>query len=215
MFGKKPTRCEYCDSKVNNKYSFCPYCGHAITDDEKHAKDYGLLGRNEEEFQEDQFASFGITDKLIGSLMNSLMKNLDKQFKNIDKNEKAEVRSYPNGIRIKIGTPVKQKRNTQNDFFKKSLSDDQLKKITSLPKKEAESKVKRLNNKIIYELNAPGIQSPQDIIISKLESGYEIKAISEKKIYVNSLPVNLPLKGFSFDKNTLFIEFSDQPPQQF
>ena len=55
-------------------------------DEEKHARDYGLLGKGEEmpEAQDIQMG-FGITDKLISSLMNSLVKNLDMQFNNAGK----------------------------------------------------------------------------------------------------------------------------------
>lgn len=208
MFGKKVIKCDNCNSKIDNGFSFCPYCGTSLINEEKHARDYGLLGKGELD-SEEQFANFGITDKLIGSLMNSLMKNFDKQFKHLDREmEKTEVRSFPNGIKIKISPSIQHKKRRQKDFFKKSISEDQLKKITTLPKKEAETKVKRLNDKVIYELSAPGIQSPQDIFISKLESGYEIKAIGDKKVYVNSLPVNLPIRALSFDNEKLFIEFS-------
>jgi hypothetical protein len=207
-------KCENCDSKIKGKFSFCPYCGDSLVDEDQMEKDYGLIGKDDalgspEETQMD----FGITDKLIGSLVNSLIKNLDKQFKNLDKQpknfENAEVQNFPNGIKIRIGhSPEKAKK--QKNFFKKQLSDQQLKKMSTLPRTEAKTKVKRIGEKVIYELNAPGIESPQDVFVSKLESGYEIKAISERKIYVNTLPINLPMRGFAIDKNKLFIEFKPQ-----
>src|SRR3989338_4157651 len=210
FFEKKKIKCDNCSSKVNDKYSFCPFCGYSRINQEKHARDYGLLGK-EEDIKEIPANSlnFSLSDKLIGSIMNSLMKNLDKQFKQIDKEfGKTEVQSFPNWIRIKIGPANLDPKKNQKGSFKKQISQQQLDKMYTLPRIEAKSKVTRLSDKIIYELNAPGIQSPQDIFVSKLESGYEIKAIADKKIYVNSLPINLPLLTLSMNNNKLIIEFA-------
>lgn len=214
FFKKKTSKCENCNSKINDKYSFCPHCGISLLNEEKYVKDYGLLGKNEkiedEEFLPQQFG-MGITDKLLGSLMNTLIKSLDKQFKQMGKEfkmDKTEIKSFPNGIKIKIGPASSFKKTPQKKaIFNKQISDEQLEKMAALPRAKAETKVKRLNDKIIYELSTPGIQSPDDVFVSKLESGYEIKVISDKKVYVNSLPVNLPLKSLSIDNNKLLIEF--------
>lgn len=209
IFGKKEKKCENCSSKIDKKYSFCPYCGDNILDAQKQERNYGLLGKNDnpENMPQQQY-SFGIADKLIGSLVNNLVKSLDKQFKQYEKEfEKTEIRSSPNGIKIRIGQPIQVKRTANKGVFKKPISEEQLERMTSLPRTKAETKIKRLGDKVIYELSTPGIESPQDVFISKLESGYEIKAIGNKKIYVNSLPVNLPIKSVSIDNNKLFVEF--------
>ena len=217
LFNKKP-RCYNCNSKLNGKFSYCPYCGEPFLDHEKEARDSGLLGKKDNQDilanqPQPQF-SFGITDKFLGTIMNNLIKTLDKQFKHLDKesresnrSEKAEIQGFPNGIKIRIGPIQQGKMKNEKNFFKKSLTQQQSEKMSSLPRTEAKSKIKRIGEKIIYEINAPGIQSPEDIFISKLESGYEIKAISDKKVYVNTLPVNLPIKGFAINDNKLFIEF--------
>ncbi len=201
FFKKKSDHCENCNSKIDKKFSFCPYCGDSLMDEERHARDYGLLGKGEEMPEaQDIPMGFGITDKFISSLMNSLVKNLDMEFSNAGKD---------NRIRIKIGASPKAgpKGIAQKTTFKKSISEKQIEKMSSLPRTAAKTKVIRLNDKIIYELDAPGITSPHDIFVSKLESGYEIKAIGDKKVYVNSLPVNLPLKSISMNNNKLLVEF--------
>jgi hypothetical protein len=213
MFGKKFINCDNCNTKVSNKFSFCPYCGNLL-DEENNSGDYGLLGKDDDVSRmpiED--SGFGIADKLIGSLMNGLIKNLDKQFKQADRDFRgAEIKNFPSGIKISIGSaPVmqqkRQKKEGRTSPFQKQLSEGQIEKMSSLPRTEAKSKMKRMGNKIIYELDTPGIQSIQDIFLSKLESGYEIKAIAEKKVYVNSLQINLPLQKLSFNDNKLFLEF--------
>ena len=82
--------------------------------------------------------------------------------------------------------------------------------MSTLPREKAKTNVKRLGDKIIYELATPGVSSPEDIFISKLETGYEIKAIGSKKIYVNSIPINLQLKNYSISKSKLSVEFKAQ-----
>ena len=208
---KEEAECFSCNSRIEGKFSFCPYCGTDLIDREREMRDFGLLGKSDSSEDIMMPGNFGITDKIINSLVNSLVKNLDRQFKEVDKNlekefGRTEVRSFPNGIKIRIGQPI-EKRKSQTKLVKKTLTSEQLEKMSSLPRAEAKSSVKRLNNKVVYELSTPGVDSPQDIFVSKLESGYEIKAIGSKKIYVNSLPVNLPLKRLSLAKNKLLVEF--------
>lgn len=211
---KKPGRkCENCGSSTDKNHSFCPYCGYGLMDYEKEIKDFGLLGRADS-FQDDLTeqdlpTDLGITDKLIGSIFNSMMKNLDKHFREMEKNfEGAEIKSFPNGVRIKISPGFSNVEGKKKEERKeKKISDEQMKKITSFPKEKAKTNVKRIGDKVVYELSTPGVISPEDVFVSKLESGYEIKAIGNKKIYVNSIPVNLPIRKYSIVNNKLFVEF--------
>ena len=82
--------------------------------------------------------------------------------------------------------------------------------MSTLPRTQAKTNIRRLSNKVIYELATPGLQSVQDVFVSKTESGYEIKALGDKKIYVNNLPIDLPMRGFSVEDNKLLVEFKTQ-----
>jgi hypothetical protein len=214
---KHDIKCEICNSKVNDKYSFCPYCGSSLIDEEAELKEFGMLGKNDiskDELEKDQFSQqgFGITDKLISSLVNSLAKNLDKQFKSIDKDfakqmNNAQIKSFPNGIKIRIGPPqTKTEKNKSNNV----ITSEQIERMSTLPRSTAKTNVRRLSNKVVYELNTPGIESPQDVFVSKTESGYEIKAIGSSKVYVNNLQIDLPMKGFSVSENKLLVEFKTE-----
>ncbi len=170
-------------------------------------EDFGMIGKTD--FVDEALArnssapnEFRVMDRLISSMMNSLVKNMANEM------EKTEVSTLPNGIRIKIGVPAKQKPKKAVPTIK-NISEEQLKRMSSLPRTAAKTSVKRIGDKVIYELNAPGIISPKDIFISKLESGYEIKAIGEKKVYVNNLPINLPINGLAVNQEKLFIEFKN------
>ncbi len=212
----KSIKCENCRSAVDKKFSFYPYCGDSLIDERAEQRELGFLGKNDftaKKPAQDPFQNLGMTDKLLNSLMNSMMKSLDKQFKQMDKAEfegNADVEHLPNGIKIKIGVPQAQPRPQKRTLQKKNITEDQLKKMSNLPRAPAKTKIRRLSDKMVYELSAPGVESPEDVFISKLESGYEIKAIGKKKVYVNSLPVSLPLRGFSLADNKLLVEFKTE-----
>jgi len=215
FFNKNKKKCESCGHKSDHNTNYCPSCGNSFISPQKEERDFGLLGRNDSinsNFQEPTDQGFGIADKLISSVFNSLVKNLDKQFQNqfkdIEKNfQNAEIRSFPNGIRIKMIplTQLKQKKKAQT---KKPITEEQIEKISSLPKAEAKTSVKRLGDKVVYELLTPGVESVEDIFISRLESGYEVKALGNKKVYVNSIPINLPISRYAIQKNKLLVEFA-------
>lgn len=223
LFGKKrrEIKCDNCNSKLDAKFNFCPHCGQSTIDEQKERKEFGLLGRNDftkpQRQNENPLANLGITDKLINSIMSNMMKSFDKQMKgaenqNTDFMNNADIEQIPNGIKIRIGIP-QQSANSQpkpKTSVKKQITEAQLEKMSSLPRAQAKTHIRRLSDKIVYELAAPGIESTDDVFISKLETGYEIKAIGKKKVYVNSLPVSLPLRSFSIANNKLLVEFKIQ-----
>ncbi|HLC31378.1 MAG TPA: hypothetical protein VJK51_01800 [Candidatus Nanoarchaeia archaeon] len=198
LFGKGK-RCEVCQEKMSKKYSFCPYCGSDVADLTEDPEDYGLLGKND--IQTNAPTNLTPTDNMLNNMINTMAKMLEKQMREMN----TEVQTAPNGIRIQIAGPQPQKKIQH--IPQKQLTQEQLNKIASLPKSTPKSTVKRLGEKLIYELAAPGITSVDDIFVSKLERGYEVKAIGAKKIYTKTLPVNLPLKRYGIENNLLFVEF--------
>lgn len=217
---KKLHKCEGCGSRSEEKFSFCPHCGNNFIDLEKQKQEYGLLGKSDSNAPM-QVENGGILDKMMSTMLNSLMRDLDKQFKEQMKSPNAfpnaEIKQFPNGIRIKISGPMNErpKQKKQNSVLTTHPVEEQhIKKMSELPREKAKANVKRLGNKIIYELTTPGVVAAQDVFISKLESGYEIKAIGNKKVYVNSIPINLPLHRYTITKNKLVVEFFAPNEQQ-
>ena len=210
FFKKKPKEevsCPKCKSEITEKYSFCPYCGLHLVNPEKELREFGMLGRSD--IADDEIvrhalnSNMSVTDRLLGSLMNSLLKNIDMQFREV---ETTEVKNTPNGVRIRVGIPVQQRKREQK-VVNRALTEQQLTRMSSLPRTEAKTNVRRLADKVVYDLATQGIESPDDVFVSKTESGYEIKAIAKSKAYVNSVQVNLPLRGFSLHEKGLTVEF--------
>src|SRR3989338_6734327 len=209
---KDEKKCENCGTNSLNKFKFCPNCGNSFLNMRKEQENFGLIGRSDsfDSEADTQFGlqGFGVTDKLISSIFNSMMKNLDKQFRQIDKNmERTEIKNMPNGIRKK---KIVKKEKKVNPSVNQKVNEEQIKKMSSLPREKAKTNVKRLGDKIIYELTTPGVTSTDDVFISKLESGYETKVIGGKKVFVNSLPINLPLLRYTIANNKLFLEFNQE-----
>ncbi len=86
------------------------------------------------------------------------------------------------------------------------ISEERAREIAKLPREEAETKVRRLSNKIIYEISLPGVNSTKDIVINKLENSIEIKAFSKDRVLFKLLPANLPIIKHSLKDEKLILE---------
>ena len=86
-------------------------------------------------------------------------------------------------------------------------SESTIKASKNLPREEAEYKLKRIGNKILYEIDLPGIKSLDHVLISKLEDSTEIRAFTKKKVLHRTLQVNLPLISYYLRQHTLVLEF--------
>jgi len=226
MFRKK---CPKCRKRISKDFEFCPYCGCDIKR-YRDEKNYGFLGKD------DFLPDFGIKMPFgLSRVFNTLMKQLDRQFKELDKElgtaekierkgKKARVKSTGISISISTGTgkkpeirvrgfgpgieikQVSPKIEPAKKITKTIIPEAKVRKLARLPKTEAETKVRRLSNKIIYEINLPGVKSLSDIIINQLENSIEIKAFSEDKVYFKLLPIKLPILNYKLKKEKLILE---------
>ena len=97
MFERK--KCKNCGEKINDSYNFCPYC-RASLNDQFDEEDWGLLGRNDS--VEEIKLPLGFSH-----LLNSLMKGMNAQFKELEKQTKSEQKKpeiKKGGISISIST---------------------------------------------------------------------------------------------------------------
>lgn len=225
MFGKK---CLRCGKKIAGEYSFCPYCGYDIRREEEE-REFGFLGRD------DFFPDFKMRMPFgFNKLFSSLIKQLDSQFKELDKEigkdlarKKTEPEKISKGLSISISTGTGKKPEIKIRGFgpgfedltgklkkkeikakipKAKISEYKARKLSKLPKEEAIAKVRRLSNKIIYEIDLPDVKKLADVIINQLENSIEIKAFSKDKVYFKLLPINLPILNYKLEKGKLILE---------
>ena len=153
------------------------------------------------------------------------IQEVDKQFRELDREmknpEKENIKK--SGISISISMSdgknpdikvsgfgpdfknLKQEAK-EKQMPKHEITDEEARKLSKLPKKEAKTEVRRFSNKIVYEIDLPGIKNLKDIIINKLENSIEIKAFSKDTAYFKLLPVNFPILDYNLKDGKLILE---------
>ncbi len=215
MFGKK--RCNSCGEKIDSDFNYCPYCRVPLKDSFEE-EDWGLLGRNDSVEPEEIRMPMG-----LNALFNSLLKNLNNQMKELDKDTlKPKVSKKSGGISISISTsgdrpPEIKVSSFGNSDFKKKEQETKKQSAIKLPvsdsgkfagllKKEPETNIRRLSNKVVYEINMPGVKTIKDISIIQLENSIEIKALAGKKVFYKIIPISLPINKYDLSDGLLTLE---------
>jgi len=207
MFGKKCLRCE---ANLRKRFDFCPTCGLKLKES---GKNYGMLGKSDimEEFPAEELFP-GLNSPVLNKMLKGAMKMLEKELGNIaetqDPNNNFNL--YINGKKVD-GTPsVKENEIELRESAQIQLpepSENIIQASKKLPREEAKYTLKRLGNKIVYEINLPGVTSLKDVLINKLEDSIEIRAFTKKKVLQANLQINLPLLDYQVQKQKLILEF--------
>ena len=215
MFRK--SKCNKCGKKISENFEFCPFCGKPKTGNSQ--EDWGMLGKRDFEETENTFGLPMGFNKIFNHLMKTLGQIEEtKQFE--DKKNTNQFRT--GGISISISTsgnlppkikinPIGNNQIIAEEKIKKNqtpidVKTKNLKGFSTLPKVEPETKIRRVSDKVIYEINLPGVNLEKDISITKLENGIEIKAVSKEKAYEKNISINLPIIRKNFSKGKLTLE---------
>ncbi len=229
MFSKKS--CPRCGKKTSKKNSYCPACGLPLNKNQKKQKeDFGMLGQDDvmDFSQNSLFGGMGANfmNKMLSSTMKMLEKELQKEMQRnsgIDSNQakniqnpnmpKTKIRLMINGKEVDLGgngiKPNKVKEEKPKAKLN-SFSEEQAKKFSKLPKKEPKTNLKRIGDKITYEIEIPEVKSIEEISITPLENSIEIKAIGKEKAYSKSIPLNLPIAQYTLSDGLLILEFQGE-----
>jgi len=201
MFKRK---CPACAEKVERKFNFCPYCGESFKV-RKDRGNFGMLGVDDsgDGVRAEQKLPFGM-EKIMGSLV----KQLEKQMGNMNFEG---VEGMPKGIKINVMRSPTQKSGVRSQVSEKKIevpevSEAEAERRIGLKKVEAESRVRRLADRIVYEIDAPGVVRKDDVVVTELASGLEIRAYSEDKCYVKFIPLKVELIGYSVRSDRVFVE---------
>jgi len=231
MFEKK---CKRCRREIKRDFGFCPFCGFDVKK-EQEGKDYGFLGKDDN-LDLHNFGvkmPFGF-DMVFSNLLKQIdkqFKELDKEIGQEAKKEKVirkKLPSFSRGLSISISTSTGKKPEIKISGFGPGLenlsggikelgkkeekikapeiTEEKAREIAKLPREEAKTSVRRLSNKIIYEISLSGVSNLKDVLINKLENSIEIKAFSKDKVYFKLLPINLPILTYKLKDNKLILE---------
>ncbi len=201
MFKKK---CPACANKVKDDFNYCPHCGASFKATQER-DNFGMIGRDDSmgKLQDEVKLPFGM-EKVV----NSLVKQLEKQMGNVDFNGQR----MPKGIKIQIAKGIPQMGQVVREIPQKKenlpkVSDEEIERRVGLPKVNAESKIRRLADMIIYEIEAPGIQKKENIVLTELATGLEIRAYSRDKCYVKFIPLKVEVIEYHIEKEKVIVEF--------
>ncbi len=208
MFNKK---CPNCNEKISGKYNFCPNCRYSL----KKRENLGMLGKNDSDqnsFQDPLFGSMGgnVLGKMLGSAMKMLEKEMQKEMSQSNPTPRTNIKLMINGKEINMGNSNPQiQKKTGKKEIKKSPSiklPNQRLNISKLSKEEPKTNIRRLSDKVIYEVELPGVKSIKNISIIRLENSIEIKAITKSKAYVKIIPLNLQITNYELEEEKLILE---------
>jgi HSP20 family molecular chaperone IbpA len=233
MFSKKT--CQRCGRKTSKDNSFCPTCGTPIKKTQR-GDEFGMLGEDDsfdevESISNSLFGEMGgmggfggIGGGFMNKMISSTMKMLEKEMKKEMQGERARAQNQNNSnfprTKIKLmingkeinlnnvaGENTKEEKQKEKRIKFKKFSDEQIKKFSKLPRKEPKTDLKRIADKISYEIEMPEVNSFEDVSILPLENSIEIKAIGKEKAYSKSIQINLPIANYIFSKGLLVLEF--------
>jgi len=208
MFGSQI--CARCGKKTEKKHVFCPHCGNSL--------------KNKDVFFEPSF-NLGFP---FNTLLKQMSKQIEKQFKELEKqptfqddDKMSSMEPLMNGISISIssadGQPVIKVNSLGNKAEKPKEAKHREQKITKaqqeqfskLPKEEPSTTVRRLTDKIVYEINLPNV-TKENLMINKMQNGIEIMAFTKSKIFVKLIPVSLPIMKSQLKEGKLVLELKPE-----
>jgi HSP20 family molecular chaperone IbpA len=197
MFKKK---CPSCAKKIEKKFNYCPYCGVSFRK-KSERENFGMLGRDDSfgKVQEELKLPFG-----MNKIVNSLIKQIEGQINNMNVSDDG----IPRGISIRVATPSANlvQEHSKKKIDAPEISDDESERRSRLPRVDAKSKVKRLADTIIYELDVPGVKKKEDVVLTELATGLEIKAYSKTKCYVKFIPLKVEVVEHYVEKEKVVVE---------
>lgn len=204
----KRKKCNGCGEKIKNSANFCPNCGTRINNLEQ---DWGMLGKNDINLPfENSPILGGISGGMLNKMINHTMKMIEKELEKGANNQKTpgtKIKLMINGQEINPSQTKKQKNNGENEKrLPIEFSEENLKKWMKSKKQEPKASLKRIDDKIEYELEVPGVETIKDISIIKLEESFEVRAIAKEIAYQKNIPLNLPLKKYTLLRDKLTLE---------
>ncbi len=237
MFRRK-TACIRCGNKIERAFSYCPFCGAKIAKKKSSGWLDEPFDFNELRMKFPFSSLFKEIDKHLKDFDQALWpKRIESKEGKESREGKEKWKEEPfvrSGISISIsstggeptirvrpigfGKPmIKGIKETKEEAIKvkeptiktKKLNKREAEALSKLPKTEPSTKVRRLTDRIIYEIDLPGVQE-KDVIVNKLQNSIEIKAFTKNKAFFKLIPVALPILRYYLEKEKLILELKPE-----
>ena len=200
-------KCKSCGEKVERKFHYCPWCGDSFR---KRSEDYGMLGLNDDVDQR-KINPLEAIGGPLGGVLSQLSKQLTRELQKMDFGEG----STPKGFEIRFSTknpqkdPVRKVAKKTTSLVGDKVDQKELERRRKLPIVPAESKVRRLPEGIVYEIDAPGVKSKEDVSISSLEGSLEIKAYSWDVCYLKNIPIQVESLKYTVRSGKVLVQIDN------
>ena len=203
--------CKRCNKKIKKDFNYCPWCGHSFRAQEEKAN-FGMIGR--EDYSDGNLMSSELKLPFgMGKIFDTLINQIEKEIGHIDN---SNIQRKPGGVKIKVirggpGSMKNMKRARPMKQLPPKIEQDEVpeKELTrraSLPKVEAESRLKRIGDELIFELTVPGIKSKKDLEFRRVEGGIEVRAYTKDLSYTKVLPIKMQGLKSSIKKDKVILE---------
>ena len=108
-------------------------------------------------------------------------------------------------------TPLLSFTNSKGGHLGKryDIEIDESKKFAQLPIKEPHTNLRRLSDKIVYEISVPGVKSIENVSIVKMGNSIEVKAISKEHSYFKIIPLDLDILNYEISDETIVLELRE------
>ncbi len=191
-------KCNTCGENLNDKWNFCPKCGNHLKNQAKVSLGFPSLFKDLYK----QFDDLDVFENMFNDQSQVKTQGISISISSIDGKPQIKVKKYGGKEQQeKIKEFTKKERKGFMNLFKR-------KKPTK--SEEPKSKVRRLADKVIYEIDVPGVKSKKDIAINKLENSIEIKAYAKDLVYIKTIPVDLDIINYYLDNEKLILELSEE-----
>ena len=202
--------CPKCGKNIKENFDFCPYCGNSLDAN----NNWGILGKNDHIIEQSPFNNSlfggGIFNKMLGNAMKILEKELQREIKDSQTLPRTKVQLYINGKKVEIqGQPkkiIKKSKKQIKSIPSTYLSKENLKRFSNFPREAPKTSVRRLSDRIVYDIEMPEVKSIRNVSIVKLENSIEIKAIGKSKAYYKVIKIGLPIIDYYISKGKLILE---------
>ncbi len=216
-------RCPRCGYPMDDEWSYCPRCGakrngdffeNIFTRFRKEFEEMNKLFERDFEafdlspvFKNRKTSGFSIKITTSG---NGKPKVSVRTFGDVD--EKRIKKQIERQLGIKSGVEELSEapqRTTEHTLL--SRTPRRMEKPKKIPKvtEEPKTEIRRVNDRVIVEMDIPGVEDMKDIEVTELENSVEVKATAGEKAFFKIItkPHQSRLIDQRFEKGKLFLEF--------
>ena len=160
---------------------------------------------------------------MFDKILNQTMRMLEKQMKGMaqemnqqpikkipvnENNPNLNVQFFVNGKKVfpRAEEIIQETQQQPQKVKVNRMPDEKLERFAKLKRIEPNSRMRRMGQKLIYELEVPGVKNLDDILINRLENSIEVKALAKDKSYSKIINVNLPILKYGLSNGNLILE---------